>query len=61
MKINLYDRVILKDGRKASIVEILEEGVAYIADVDLPGQDWDTVETLREKIKKFVDPNFEVK
>lgn len=46
MKINLYDRVILKDGRKASIVEILEEGVAYIADVDLPGQDWDTVEIL---------------
>lgn len=24
-------------------------------------KDWDTVETLREKIKKFVDPNFEVK
>ena len=50
MKINLYDRVILKDGRKASIVEILEEGVAYIADVDLPGQDWDTVEIKYEDI-----------
>lgn len=53
MKINLYDRVILKDGRRASIVEILEEGVAYIADIDLPGPDWDTVEIKYEDIERL--------
>lgn len=37
-----YDKVRLKDGRTATIVEVLEEGVAYLADIDLPGPDWDT-------------------
>lgn len=34
MKINLYDRVLLKDGSLASIVEIFEEDKAYLADID---------------------------
>lgn len=44
MKIKQYDHVILKNGRTATIVEILEKDVAYLADVDLPGPDWDTIE-----------------
>ena len=39
MKISQYDRVMLKDGKNATIVEVLEEDTAYIADVDLPGSD----------------------
>lgn len=50
MKIEEYDKVLLKDGRTASIVEILEEGVAYLVDVDLPGPDWDTVEIWHNEI-----------
>ena len=34
MEIKLYDKVKLKDGRKASIVEIYEQGKAYEADID---------------------------
>ena len=34
MKIELYDRVQLKDGNKAYIVEILDNGTAFIADID---------------------------
>ena len=37
MKINQYDRVILKDGNEASIVEILEENKKFIADIDRNG------------------------
>ena len=37
MKICQYDRVILKDGSEASIVEILEEGKVFIADIDRNG------------------------
>ena len=34
MEIKLYDRVRLKSGETASIVEIYEAGVAYEADID---------------------------
>ena len=44
------DKVILKDGRTATIVEILEDGVAYLVDVDLPGPDWDTIDIKYEDI-----------
>lgn len=50
MKIEQYDRILLKDGRTASVVEILEEGSAYLVDVDLPGPDWDTVEIRQSDI-----------
>lgn len=34
MKIEQYDRVLLKDGDYASIVEIFDDGKAFIADID---------------------------
>ena len=34
MKIKQYDRVLLKDGDYASIVEIFDDGKAFIADID---------------------------
>ncbi len=37
MKIELYNRVKLKDGRKAVIVEIYEPGKAYEADIEQDG------------------------
>ena len=33
MKIKMFDTVRLKDGRKATIVEIYEQGKAYEADI----------------------------
>lgn len=47
-----YDKVRLKDGRTATIVEVLEEGVAYLADIDLPGPDWGTEEIRQEDIEE---------
>lgn len=52
MILNQYDKVKLKDGRTATIVEILEDGVRYIADVDLPGPDWDTIEIEYDDIDR---------
>ena len=34
MKIEQYDRVLLKNGDYASIVEIFDDGKAFLADVD---------------------------
>nr|WP_325302753.1 hypothetical protein [uncultured Dysosmobacter sp.] len=45
-----YDKVRLKDGRTATIVEILEPGIAYLADIDLPGPDWETEEIRQDDI-----------
>lgn len=39
-----YQKIKLKDGRTATIVEILEAGSEFIVDVDLPGPDWETIE-----------------
>ena len=33
MKLKMYDKVKLKDGREATIVEIYEQGKAYEADI----------------------------
>ena len=52
MQVNQYDHIVLKDGRTAFIVEVFEEGVAYLADVDLPGPDWDTISIRHEDIKE---------
>lgn len=50
MTIKQYDKIILKDGRTVTVVEILEDGVAYLVDVDLPGPDWETIEIRHSDI-----------
>lgn len=47
MPIQLYDKVKLKDGRNATIVEIYEQGIAYEADIE---QDDDYVtDTIKQE------------
>lgn len=53
MKIKLYDRVLLKGGNEASIVEILEKGKTFIADIDR-NSDIDTDEISIEDIDKVL-------
>ena len=53
MKINLYDRVILKDGSYASIVEIFKEDKVFLADIDRNG-DTDTDDIRIEDIERTI-------
>ena len=53
MKVKKYDRVLLKDGHEASIVEIFEEGELFLADIDRNG-DTDTEELRIEEIDKVL-------
>ncbi len=53
MKISQYDRVLLKDGTKASIVEIFEEGKLFLADIDKDGDTY-TEELRIEEIQKVL-------
>lgn len=48
--IRLYDKIRLKSGKLASIVEILEQGKAYIADIELEPEDYTTEQILQEDI-----------
>ena len=45
-----YERVTLKDGRTATIVEILGDQEAFIVDIDLEC-DWETDYVLRADIE----------
>lgn len=54
MKIEQYDKVLLKDGRTASVVEIFGDGEVYLVDVDLLGPDWETISVQKEDIKEVI-------
>ncbi|MBQ8163466.1 MAG: hypothetical protein IJZ93_03765 [Clostridia bacterium] len=52
MKIKLYDRVLLKDGNEATIVEVFENNKFFIADIDKNGDTY-TEEISIEEIEDF--------
>ena len=54
MKVKQYNKIRLKDGRICTIVETLKDGVEYIADVDLPGPDWETIEIRHDDISEII-------
>ena len=53
MKIKQYDRVLLKDGSKATIVEIFESDRFFLADIDKDGDTY-TEELPVDKIQKVL-------
>ena len=59
MEIKMYDVVKLKDGRKATIVEIYEQGKAYEADIllDDTGEypEYETETIKQEDIAEIVE------
>ena len=53
MKVKQYDTVLLKDGRRASIVEAFE-GKVFIADVGSNEKDWETIDVVIDDIEKVL-------
>ena len=49
--IKLYQKVRLKNGKNAVIVEILGNGAAYIADVEVSKDDYETETIYPSEIK----------
>lgn len=54
MKVKEFDTVLLKDGRKASIVEVLSDTV-FIADVGNDPTDWETIDVALDMIDKVIE------
>ena len=53
MMIELYSKVLLKNGKTATVIEILNPQKAFLVDVDLPGPDWETIQVEYDDIKSF--------
>ena len=53
MEVKEFDTVLLKDGRKASIVEAFDNKV-FIADVGESPEDWETIDITIEDIEKVL-------
>lgn len=60
MKIEQYDKVLLKDGHTAQIVEIfhVDDKMFYLGDIDIPlpdgGMEWVTEDFPAEEIAKVI-------
>lgn len=52
-KIKEFDRVLLKDGREADVMEVLENK-AFIVDVGNSPEDWETISVTIEDIEKVL-------
>lgn len=53
MKIKEFDTVLLKDGRRADIMEVLDEKT-FIADVGSSPKDWETIDITIDDIEKVI-------
>lgn len=58
MEIHQYDTVLLKDGRKAVIVEVFSS-TAFLADVGSSPVDWNTIDLSIENIESVIPKDSE--
>lgn len=54
MKIDEFDKVLLKDGKTGYVVELFGNNEAYLVDVDLLDDEWDTVAVKPEDIERVL-------
>lgn len=51
MKIQEFDNILLKDGRKAAIVEVFDDS-HFLADVDIGPAKWETISITVDDIEQ---------
>lgn len=54
MEIKQFDTVLLKDGRKAAIVEVFDDK-DFMADVGSSPEDWETIDVSIEDIERVIN------
>lgn len=54
MKIKQFDTVLLKDGRRAAIVEVFSD-TDFMADVGDSPADWETIDIKIDDIEKVIE------
>lgn len=53
VEIKEFDTVLLKDGREADIMEVLDDKT-FIADVGSSSKDWETIDITIDDIEKVI-------
>lgn len=53
MQIKQYDSILLKDGRRAAVVEKWDEA-HFLVDVGSSPEDWDTIDITIDDIEKVI-------
>lgn len=53
MQIKEFDTVLLKDGKQADIMEVLDEKT-FIADIGSSPKDWETIDITIDDIEKVI-------
>lgn len=53
-KIRQYDTVLLKDGRRAAVVEVYGDQDVFDVDVGSSPEDWDTITVNRNEIEEII-------
>lgn len=53
MSIEQYDRIRLKDGRTATVVEVFGDNEWFVVDIDLGG-DWETIGVWKKDILEII-------
>lgn len=53
MNINQYDSVLLKDGRRAAVVEKWDEE-HFLVDVGTSPKDWETIDITSDDVEKVL-------
>ena len=53
MRIKEFDTVLLKDGKQADIMEVLDEKT-FIADIGSSPADWETIDITIDDIEKVI-------
>jgi hypothetical protein len=54
MKVEIYQKIRLKDGRFGHIVEIFNDGEAYMADIAMPDGEFETETIFPKDIKSVL-------
>lgn len=54
MKIKQYDTVVLKDGREAAIVEVLDNGIDFLVDVGDDPTTWENIHITIDDIERVI-------
>ena len=54
MEIKQYDSVLLKDGRRAAVVEVWDD-THFLVDVGSTPSDWDTIDITIDDIQSIIN------
>lgn len=54
MKISMFDRILLKDGREGDVMEVLGDGKLFLVDVGNQEEGWESISVTPDRIEKVI-------